>query len=169
MIDELTVCAILGAANNEAGCIDSDAIQRCELAIEILFSNTQAKLILCGGFGEHFNISEKHHYRYLQKFMESKIEKIGDRILGCVDSYNTIDDIQGINNILNASIGQNFKLIIITNDYHVLRSSVLAKNIIQEQRIRIQFLSVSTLYDNKQLNKRLDHEVGGVKEYFSVM
>ncbi|MEI7993982.1 MAG: hypothetical protein WCH01_03670, partial [Methylococcaceae bacterium] len=88
-------------------------------------------------------------------------------ILGYVDSYNTIDDIQGINAILQPLIPNNIKLVIITNDYHVLRSSILAKKIIASEKITVQFLSVSSLKDIARFSSRLEHEVGRIKEYLN--
>ncbi|CAC9446495.1 hypothetical protein [uncultured Gammaproteobacteria bacterium] len=165
MDNHLTICAILGAGNDDAGNIDSDAIQRCDLAIEMLSINKQAQLILCGGFGDHFNITDQQHYRYLKKYIESKQNNFEESILGCVDSYNTIDDIQGINVLLQRLIFNKIKLVIITNDYHVLRASILAKKIITSGNVSVQFLSVSSLKDIAMLSSRLEHEVGRIKEY----
>ena len=91
--NKLTVCAVLGAGNDKDGSLCSDAIQRCGLALEILADNKCAKLILCGGFGEHFNTTTKQHYKYLKVFLEHKLNDLDSRLLGCVDSYNTIADI----------------------------------------------------------------------------
>ena len=163
----LTIYAILGAGNDEAGNIDSDGIQRCDLAIEMLASHNQAQLILCGGFGEHFNTTDQHHYQYLKEYIVSKLNNTEVPILGNVDSYNTIDDIQGINALLQPLLSNNIKLVIITNDYHVLRSSILAKKIITSENITVQFLSVSSLKDITILSSRLEHEFGRIKEYLN--
>jgi len=165
MDNHLTICAILGAGNDNDGNIDSDAIQRCDLAIELLSNNTPAQLILCGGFGDHFNNTDDQHYTYLKKYIGSKLNNFEDSLLGCVDSYNTIDDIQGISSLLQPLIAKNIKLVIITNDYHVLRASILAKKIIISCNVTVQFLSVSSLKDVTMLSSRLEHEVGRIKEY----
>ncbi|NOQ16261.1 MAG: hypothetical protein GQ581_04310 [Methyloprofundus sp.] len=167
MDNYLTIGAILGAGNDAAGNIDSDAIQRCDLAIEMLTNIKQAKLILCGGFGDHFNITDQQHYKYLKEYIESKLNNFEASVLGCVDSYNTIDDIQGINTLIKPLISNNIKLVIITNDYHVLRASILAKIIITSENVTVQFLSVSSLKDVTMLSSRLEHEVGRIKEYLS--
>ena len=163
-----TICAILGAGNDEDGNIDSDSVQRCDLALEMLASNKQTQLILCGGFGDHFNTTDKHHHKYLKKYIESKLNNIEAPILGYVDSYNTIDDLQGINALLKPLISNNnIKLVIITNDYHVLRASILAKKIITSENVTVQFLSVSSLKDIAMLNSRLEHEFGRIKQYLN--
>lgn len=137
------------------------------MALEILASNKQTQLILCGGFDDHFNTTDNQHYKYLKEYFGSKLNNIEVSILGYVDSYNTIDDIQGINAILQPLIPNNIKLVIITNDYHVLRSSILAKKIIASEKITVQFLSVSSLKDIARFSSRLEHEVGRIKEYLN--
>jgi hypothetical protein len=167
MNSDLTIYAILGAGNDEYGIMDSDGLQRCDLAMEMLASDNKAQLILCGGFGEHFNSTSKPHYQYLKAYIESKLGDIEAPILGFVDSYNTIADIEGINEILQPLIDYSIKLVIITNDYHVLRSSILAKKIIISENIIVQFLSVSSLKDIALLSSRLEHEFGRIKEYLT--
>jgi hypothetical protein len=165
MTQAITICALLGAGNDAAGIIDSDAIQRCDLALEMFASNQQTQLILCGGFGEHFNTTNKPHYNYLQNYLKNKSNTIEASILGTVDSYNTIADIQGINALLLPLVANQIKLVIITNDYHVLRASILSKKIITAKNITLQFLSVSSLKDIALLNSRLEHEFSRIKEY----
>ena len=165
MTQSLTICALLGAGNDAEGIIDTDAIQRCDLALEMLASNQQTQLILCGGFGEHFNTTNKPHYNYLQSYLKNKSNTIDASILGIVDSYNTIADIQGIKALLIPLVAKQIKLVIITNDYHVLRASLLSKKIITEKNITIQFLSVSSLKDIGLLSSRLEHEFSRIKEY----
>jgi hypothetical protein len=165
MNNDLTIYAILGAGNDENGTVDSDCIQRCDLAMEMLASDNKVQLILCGGFGEHFNTTSKPHYQYLKEYIESKLGDIEAPILGFVDSYNTIADIEGINEILQPLIDYSIKLVIITNDYHVLRSSILVKKIIISENITVHFLSVSSLKDITLLSSRLEHEFSRIKEY----
>jgi hypothetical protein len=55
--------------------------------------------------------------------------------------------------------------VIITNDYHVLRSSILVKKIIISENITVHFLSVSSLKDITLLSSRLEHEFSRIKEY----
>ena len=69
---------MLGAGNDEDGNLCSDAIQRCDLALEILTTNPQAKLILCGGFGEHFNSTKTKHYEYLKAYIENRIDNFDE-------------------------------------------------------------------------------------------
>lgn len=166
MDNKLSVCAVLGADNDENGNLGSDAIQRCDLALKFLANNKNSKLILCGGFGEHFNVTMVHHYKYLKAYLEHNLSEIDNYLLGCVDSYNTIADIEGIYALLK-SCETNVELIIITNDYHVLRSSILVKKIITNKNISVRFLSVSTLKDDAVVYARIEHEFGRIKEYLN--
>lgn len=166
MDNNLIIYAILGAGNDEEGIIDSDGVQRCDLAVEMLANNKNAKLILCGGFGGHFNTTDKQHHQYLKAYIESNLNNIEQYILGYIDSYNTIGDIEGINNQLQP-LNCNIRLVIITNDYHVLRASILAKKIITSEVITVHFLSVSSQKNIDTLSKRLKHEVGRINEYFT--
>lgn len=165
--EQVTVCAVLGAENDELGKLCSDAIQRCDLAVDVLTNNVDAKLILCGGFGEHFNTTNTHHYKYLKIYLESTLNDIDKRLLGCIDSYNTIADIEGIMDLLK-TLEKNIELVIITNDYHVFRASFLVQRIIKAKNISVKFLSVSSQKDIALLINRMEHEFGRVKEYLSI-
>ncbi len=77
------------------------------------------------------------------------------------------DNLEGINALLQPLIQHTIKLVIITNDYHVLRSSILAKKIIAPENITVQFLSVSSLKDMTILSSRLKHEFGRINEYLN--
>lgn len=115
-------------------------------------------------YGEHFNTADSQHYKYLKSYMTNHISNLEEHLLGCVDSYNTIDDINGIYKLLQP-IKNKLELIIITNDYHVLRASVIAKNIIHSNLIDVRFLSVTSLKDISLLTNRLKHEFTRIQEY----
>ncbi len=166
MDKKIFVCAVLGAGNDKNGTLCSDAIQRCDLALELIASNSQTKVILCGGFGEHFNTTKKEHYHYLKSYMETHLENIDEYLLGCVESYNTIADIQGINKLLQPFNGE-VELTVITNDYHVLRASVLVNKIITQNHIGTKFLSVSSQKNILLLQNRLKHEFSRINEYLN--
>lgn len=166
MSNKQIICAVLGAENDLDGNLCSDAIQRCDLALEILTNNNLAKIILCGGFGKHFNTTKTEHHQYLKAYMHSYINNLDTQLLGCVDSYNTKADIEGIYKLLEP-LENNIELIIITNDYHVLRASILAKKIIGSKLKDIKFLSVSSIKDMSLLKSRLTHEFNRIQEYIT--
>jgi len=160
------VCAILGASNNQEGKLDSDAIDRCNIASELYLTNKNISFILCGGNGEHFNLTVKKHYEYLEDYICSLIEGIQHNIIGCVDSYNTIEDIAGILKILKEQQILDAKLIIVTNDYHVARSSYLLSK--HNIKLNAYFYSTKTQYSDLWLKKRLIHEHKRILEYLEL-
>ena len=62
------VIIILGSPNSQKGRLSKIAIGRARKCLEIF--NPEKDMILCtGGFGVHFNTSEKPHADYLKQYL----------------------------------------------------------------------------------------------------
>ena len=113
---------ILGAPNDEAGKLSRIAQGRADrgYAEYIRLRADGWKLLLTGGFGAHFNVTDKPHAYYVrQKLLQRGVPAMD--IVGWAESRNTIEDglfsrplvdRYGVNNLL-----------IVTSDFHYERAA----------------------------------------------
>ncbi len=120
------VIIVLGSPNSEKGRLGKLAIGRAKKCIEIFDSNKD--FILCtGGFGSHFNKSQKPHFEYLKKYLIKN--GISEHFfLPSASSSNTVEDATKSKAIL-----QEFSITnatIITTKYHQKRVQLIFDEII---------------------------------------
>ena len=83
------VIILLGAPNDEKGRLSRIARERCEQAILEYRKNSGYKILPTGGFGPHFNVTDKPHGFYSGRYLISRgIPK--EDILEGVESSNTL-------------------------------------------------------------------------------
>ena len=85
------IITVLGSPNDNSGKLYSIAIERCNEAIKMYKSNPGWKIVLTGGFGQHFNTTDKPHAFYLNEYLVEHGIPESD-ILEFVESSNTLED-----------------------------------------------------------------------------
>ena len=86
------VIIILGSPNSQKGRLSKIAIGRARKCLEIF--NPEKDMILCtGGFGVHFNTSEKPHADYLKQYL-IKNGILNNYFLPFANSSNTLKKIE---------------------------------------------------------------------------
>jgi len=120
------VIIILGSLNSSKGRLSKIAIGRAKKCLEIF--NPAEDMILCtGGFGLHFNISEKPHADYLKRYLvKNGISK--NYILSFANSSNTVEDATKAKEILLKNEAK--KVAIITTDFHLKRVQLIFDEIL---------------------------------------
>jgi len=122
------VIIVLGSTNDENGTISNIGLQRLKKGIEVYKYTNNAKLILTGGFGKHFNKSNHPYSFYAKNFVISEGIKETD-ILDFVLSKDTIEDAQLSLPVVKS---QNFNsIIIITSDFHMNRVNHIFKKVFE--------------------------------------
>jgi uncharacterized SAM-binding protein YcdF (DUF218 family) len=120
------ILVVLGAPNDPTGKLSPTALSRVEMAARLYKEYGCPTILLTGGFGSHFNISDAPHWSHLERYLLGMgIPKTA--ILKGIDSTNTYDDITMLRLALqdmDASV-----LIIVTSDFHIPRASLLAASI----------------------------------------
>ena len=97
--------------------------ERLDAAYEYLVTNPGAVCILSGGQGQGENISEAEcMYRYL---LDRGISS--DRLMKEDKSTSTRENLAFSKTILDEALGNDYRTVIITNDYHILRAESLAE------------------------------------------
>jgi uncharacterized SAM-binding protein YcdF (DUF218 family) len=151
------VIIILGSPNSSKGRLCKIAIGRAKKCLEIF--NPKTDIILCtGGFGLHFNTTDKPHAAYLKRYLIRK--GIADNFfLPFAFSSNTVQDATKSKEIL-LEFGAT-KATIITTEYHLRRVQLIFDEILSE--IERTYVSVPNSMSLKSLQKFGQHEVKAVE------
>ena len=154
---------VLGSPNDDNGDLSSIATERCNKAIEEYMQHKDYKILLTGGYGEHFNRTNKPHAFYTKKYLISRnIPK--NVILEFVESSNTIADIKLSRPIIEKYNPNN--IIVVTSDFHHDRVKWLFENELLNKKISLS-CSITSLPE-KELNQMKIHESRALNKLKSV-
>ena len=157
------IIVVLGSPNDDNGKLSSIANERCNKAIEEYKQHKDYKILLTGGYGNHFNRTNKPHAHYTKKYLISK-NIPEDRILEFVESTNTIADIKLSTPLIEKYNPGN--IIVITSDFHHDRVKWLFENELPNKKITLS--CSKTNLPEKKLNQMKTHEVRALKKLKSV-
>jgi uncharacterized SAM-binding protein YcdF (DUF218 family) len=120
---------ILGAPNTADGRLLPVALSRAETAVDLHMRLLGgADFILTGGFGAHFNSSDRPHWHYLKDFLiEHHVNP--ESIVACLDTGNTLDDIAKVAAL--PRLDRYAEILLVTSDFHVGRVSLLANRLLR--------------------------------------
>ncbi len=110
-----TIIVLLGSPNRNDGTLYDVAQSRCQRAIAEWRKHPGSKILPTGGFGDHFNTTDRPHADYLSAYLHAHGVPPEDVIEGAL-SRNTIEDAT-----LSFPIVQRYgasEAIIVTSDYH---------------------------------------------------
>lgn len=145
------VLVVLGSPNSPIGELSDISKNRLDYCRKIF---TKGQLVLLtGGWGAHFNTSDKPHAFYGRAYLINKGLSEKD-FLEFAMSENTVDDAVKIKAILSEP--KNANLIVITSDYHEDRVKLIFKEILKEYEI--SFVGVESSLDEKRLHELRKHE-----------
>jgi uncharacterized SAM-binding protein YcdF (DUF218 family) len=146
------VIILLGSPNSSKGRLSKIAIDRAKKCLEIF--NPDTDMILCtGGFGVHFNTSDKPHAAYLKRYLMRK--GIAEHsFLPFANSSNTVQDATKSKEIL-ISLGAT-KATIITTEYHLRRVQLIFDEILA--KIKKTYIGMPNNMSLKSLQKFEQHE-----------
>lgn len=144
---------VLGSPNDADGKLSTIGLERCRQALAEYSQHPDACLLPTGGWGAHFNTTDKPHGYYLgQYLMAHGVPE--QRILECAESANTIQDA-----VLAKPIVERHgitELIVVTSDFHVPRAQFLFQREFPD--IRLSFSAAKTELPEDDLRRRKDHE-----------
>lgn len=153
------VIVVLGSPNDAQGRLSSIAMERCSQALAEFQENPGYAVLPTGGWGQHFNTTDKPHGFYIRQ--ELSIRGVPESaFFPCVESSNTIEDASKSHLILDAY--PKAELIVVTSDFHAARARFLFKLEFPERRIRISE-SVTNL-PPKELAHLQAHEQKALKK-----
>lgn len=112
------IILILGSYNDDQGELSHIATSRLKRGILAYQEHKNSKIILTGGYGVHFNRTEKPHTFYARFFLiENNIPSY--EILDEVESTHTLEDALFAKKVIDRFPYK--KIIIVTSDFHMPR------------------------------------------------
>lgn len=150
----------LGAPNDNKGNLSKIALSRANKVIEIYNFYNNPKILITGGFGDHFNTTNKPHGEYVKQYLEQKNIKKRD-LLNIVKTNNTIQDA-----VLSKPIIEKYRfneLIITTSDFHIPRASFIFTNYFPNNNLIFYSAKTDFLLKEK-LEKLKNHERNSLKK-----
>ena len=145
------VLVVLGSPNSPSGELGDISKSRLDCCRKMF---AKGQLILCtGGWGPHFNISDKPHAFYGKEYLLGNGLSEED-FLEIALSENTVDDAVKIEPII--SNYPNVKLTVITSDYHLDRVALIFKEILKNYEI--SFVGVESNLDKGTFDTLVKHE-----------
>jgi len=150
---------VLGAPNDHEGNLSQIAQDRLTCALRFYNANSDVKLICTGGFGQHFNTTDKPHYYYAKKYLTGK-GLPADAFLDCPPSSNTIEDFQMTKDLVWEEKPD--LLVVITSDFHLSRARYLFHKFINYPKV--VFIPAASSLPQDQLSSLLEHEARALKK-----
>jgi len=133
--------AVLGSPNSEDGELYSVGKERCALALAEYGRCPGWKLLLTGGYGAHFNITEQPHAAYVKEYL-LKRGVPSQAIVELAESTNTLEDAA-----LSKSIVLKYgapEIVVVTSDYHLDRARTIFERAFAGTGVLIQFVASQT-------------------------
>lgn len=132
---------VLGSPNDEHGTLHSVAIERCQAALRLHRDNAESELLVTGGFGAHFNTTDKPHAHYLKEWLLAHgVEP--QAFLPFAESRNTLEDASLSKPVALASGAR--LAVIVTSDYHLERARFVFQREYAGSGIQLAFLGTKT-------------------------
>ena len=145
------VLIVLGSPNSPSGELSDISKSRLDCCRKMF---TKGQLILCtGGWGPHFNTSDKPHAFYGKEYLMGNGLSEED-FLDLALSENTVDDAVKLKSILPDL--RNIKLIVITSDYHLERVKLIFNEILTNYEMA--FVGVESNMAAEKLHQLKEHE-----------
>lgn len=145
--------AVLGNTNDENGVISPIARERCDRAAEEYRQHPDAKIIPTGGWGNHFNLTNKPHATYTRAYLEM-LGIPAAAFVEAAESANTIQDAKLCRPIVERHAFQ--RLIVVTSDFHLDRARFLFTREFPD--LPIEFVPAKTNLSPEKLRPLIDHE-----------
>jgi len=151
------ILIILGSPNSPEGKLGNFALSRLNYCVEIF--DPDKNLIICtGGFGAHFNTSNRPHAEYAMEYLISKgIDK--SFFLDIALSANTVEDAVKVKEII---MKNPLPCKIITSEYHLERVKIIFDQILS--KIQKEYYSVKNEFSGDEVAGLIEHEKKAINE-----
>lgn len=143
----------MGSPNDERGNLSDISIGRLSRGIEEYRNHKGYKILCTGGFGEHFNITDKPHAFYARTHLIKQDIPEND-ILEIAESHDTVEDA-----LLAKPIIDKYKvktLMVISSDFHMRRVKHIFERVFQGYNLI--FSEAKTEFTEERYNVLNKHE-----------
>jgi uncharacterized SAM-binding protein YcdF (DUF218 family) len=153
------IIIILGSPNDEHGNLSDIAIGRLNRGLREYRKNDGYKILCTGGFGDHFNLTDRPHAEYAIKYLLQK--GLGETdLLEIAESRNTEEDALLAKPIVEKHGMKS--LIIVSSDFHMKRVKHIFSKIFEGYRLT--FCEAKTNFTGHQHKVLKNHEERELKK-----
>ena len=164
------IILLLGAPNDEQGRLSQMAQDRIDCAYNLYANNEHMTFLCTGGYGQHFNTTNRPHAYYAKQALIKKGVREEDFLPFILStntvSYthltlptNTYEDFKISKEIIEKELPD--MLIVITSDFHIRRAKLLHDRIINYPHTL--FLPAKSNLSEKELLSLIEHEQDAIK------
>lgn len=126
---------LFGHENSPSGQLSDVAISRCDVTLGLLNQHPNAVVLPTGGFGAHFNVTERMHSSYLADYLLTHGVD-GSRILSGTSSSNTLEDCLCARKVV---VDEGFSPIIaVTSEYHAPRVRLILNSVFRALQFSVE-------------------------------
>ena len=157
---------ILGSPNDKRGNLSEMGRGRVALGRETYqqLASNGYRILLTGGFGEHFNLTDKPNAFYAREILVNDGVP-ADHIVEFAESRNTVDDALKARPIV-AKYGAE-SLIVISSDFHLERVSFIFKQVFPDRKLEFRgapYLFTRTNDERRVLEQHEARELASLRE-----
>ena len=150
---------LLGAPNDEHGNLSTMAKERCDQAYAESLRHPDALILPTGGFGAHFNVTDKPHAYYTRNYLVGKgVDP--SRFLSGAESGNTIQDAALAVPILQKAGVTD--ILLVTSEFHVARASFLFGRALEGTGISMSVSPSTTHVSPEEMDRLRAHETSSL-------
>ena len=147
------IIIVLGSSNDAEGRLSSIALERCEQARVEYRKHPGFRILPTGGWGEHFNTTDKPHGHYVRQELFRRGVR-DSAFLPCTESSHTNEDATLSRPVLDEY--SDAEIIVVTSDFHARRARLLFEREFPERVIR--FSTSQTHLPDDDLARLRAHE-----------
>jgi len=154
---------VLGSPNSADGELFNIAKERCNSALLEYRIRTDWKLLLTGGFGEHFNRTKHPHAAYLKQYL----------IMHGVSEFDFVEFAESTNTLEDASLSKPIvlkfnvrEILIVTSDFHLDRAKYIFEKEYSGSGVKLTFVTTVTNTNlcGIDLESQIEHEKESLKK-----
>lgn len=155
---------VLGAPNSPEGLLSPIAISRLDTCFSI-YQQEEAYILLTGGYGSHFNTTDKPHAWYGRQYLKGKGVP-SHKILDSIESRNTVEDATLSKQLV--TILQPSLVTIITSEFHLQRAGLIFCDVYQNI-VPLRFIAApSYALRLEELQALIKHETKALEQLKSL-
>jgi len=147
------IIIILGSPNDDQGNLSETATGRLAQGLVEFRRRKEYKILCTGGFGEHFNTTDKPHAFYAVRHLISEGVPESD-ILEIVKSSNTVEDALLSKPIITKHGVRS--LIVVSSDFHMKRVRHIFKQVFK--KFDLTYSGAKTSFSKEQYRSLRNHE-----------
>ncbi|QSB02066.1 YdcF family protein [Methylomonas sp. EFPC1] len=156
------IIMVLGSTINSEGKLSEIAVGRLEKCIEVVKNKDDYLIVLTGGFGSHFNTTNRMYSLYAYEYLiNNGIDT--DRISALIPSVDTVEDATLSYRVIKHL--NPLKVVIITSEFHQERVKYIFGKVYKD--FKLEYVSSAYMADNetmRQLALTEERELKQLKE-----